>query len=270
MPKCSAFGSLNDAAARCAEVEFTIGRIKSSVSLGGVAKAVFPNSEATPLEDLNPDSPLSLQWESAFFYGENSVWGPITATLRPDNSTVNLEQSFVQPVTPETEVDRSFFPALSRNFFHFRFDMSRLGLSFTTTQPIINEAVINTIPPFNVTYNLVGRNTLELLRSNSGFMRRVTPPVVLESCRVKLMELRDVRVALQILRQGDNEISFEATVTNETTERKITATWLIWPRPELPVRQSLGVFTIERGRPHRFRFTVPRDIFLSNDGLLCQ
>lgn len=267
-----AIGMLEESAVRCAEVQVDIFGVKRRVYLGGVAKAGFPDLTQAQMGALLPGQALRVQWEAAVFHGNDGLLGPVTATLRNPDTVGAIPASEVRslaatPADAAGAPPEGFFPAVSRNFFQWRFHLPRFGLVMDSQAPLINEATIDQIPPYRSVYQLVQPVELRSVRARSGRLARAvtalrgrSPTVVLESCRVKLMELAGVHLELRLVEEHVHSATFEMAVKNETTEPKVQLTWMVWPTPEDAVDGAMGVLRLDR-EPVTKRFSLPRDIF---------
>jgi hypothetical protein len=264
--------ALDQAAVRCAELLLDVRGNKFSVYLGGCAKARFMELD-DPDEAVtrDPSAELTVEWESAVFYGVDPVLGPIYAYLRPPSAAPQRPVSRVVSLAAREQpreagaAPGSFFPATNRNFFNFRIRMPRIGVVLDSQEPVVNSARITTIPPMNVEYKLEAPVEFEINRSRSNAIggaltNALTGKIVLEACRVKLLELQGLKCDIRLVSSDWDTSTFEIEVLNESTEDKVTATWMMWPRPEEETSDAEGVLQLER-EPVKSRIRVPRDLF---------
>jgi hypothetical protein len=226
-----------------------------SVGVGGMAIASFPGNEAVHPEALAKNTNVPLVWDSAIFYGEHWLLGPIVVKL-PTHTAAPSATGVVRSLQTET-----FFPALNRNTFNFQIELPRLGVLFTSKDPMVNEAQIQSIPPFQAEYKLVQplKYTATAAQRRTLFAT-IAGDIVLETCTVKLMELKNIQVVIKSAqRTSENDIIFEAEFLNQTTEENITVTWLLWPQPA-PPDSVIGSIKLDRTAKH-LQFTVPEKLF---------
>lgn len=275
MPVCAQMATLApgaqptmiDIAVRCAMVDLRVGGMRTRAHLGGVAVASFPGVEHIAIENLTPGGIFAVDWEDAFFYGEHGYLGPMHVRLRPKHmlpgvSTNGTVRSLAPAVdSPAAIPDRRFFPAVNRNEFYWRIGLPRFGLVLDSSEPLVNEATIQTVPPFEEAYRLVAPVVFRANLPRSAMLTRsVAPPITVESCSVKLQELRDLNATVVLASQTDHEATFDLMFRNESTEDNVLVSWVIWPRPEEVGHQAEG--TIRLGRtPASVALKLPRDIF---------
>ncbi len=269
---CAAFGDTEPSVgvARAALVELSIGDVTRTIPMGGVAVGDFPD---VPDGTIAPGGAINVNWVDAAFFGLDQELGPIYVSLKPEPgaSTSNgmvrslAAASTATPSSP-SDGDRAFFPAVNRNSLRFQISTPDFNnLVWESENPIVNEATITEIPPFETVYNLV--EPVEFFPSGDVVLPAgSTPPAVtIKTCNVKMMLLGGIKANVQRLSETDDTATFEATVENETDESEITATWMVWPRPEITVEVGegmMGVITIGK-EPFTFEFTVNRDIFFN-------
>jgi hypothetical protein len=252
-------------AVRCAEVVVRAMGVRRTIFLGGVAKSHFPERTAEQLLALNAGDAFSVVWQSAYFYGVDSVLGGVSVSLRQDGTFAAAPASMVRSLAKPHAVggapdDGSFFPATNTNHFMFRMHVPRLGAVFDSQQSLRNTATIHAIPPVGSVYELDEPVRFERNRARSSRRSTVAGSLVLESCRVKLMELGNLKVEVRLLGETSTSARFAFTMLNESTEDRVTATWLVWPRPEEPIPGAEGVVEMDRGAVE-FEATLPRDLF---------
>lgn len=272
MPKCaSALTAIaGESAARCAEVVVAFGGVRRTVYMGGVALADFPEVHGVPTDALAPGQSFAVRWSAAVFHGRDSVLGPLTATLRQANSELVASTGIVRSLASVAESGNdgnpSFFPAINRNSFFWRLVSPRLGLVFDSSEALENEATIHQIPPVGSVYQLVRPVTFTSVRSRAGILGRTlstvmtSPKIVLESCRVKLMELAGLEVSVDLENEFTHSAQFRLRITNRTAETNVTVTWMVWPPPEEGLESAMGVLRLGT-QPKAISITLPRDIF---------
>lgn len=266
-----AVAMLDQAAVRCAEVQLDIRGNKFTVYLGGCAKAHFDQiDDPRDAAALDPGTPLTVTWDTAVFYGSDTILGPVQAYLRPPSAIPPRPASEVVSRAREARLANpaapgEFFPALNTNFFDFRLRLPRVGITLDSREPLVNSAEIFQIPPMGVEYTLDAPVEFEVNRARSNaiagtFSNALTGKIVLESCRVKLMELEGIDCDIKLVGSDWDTATFEIEVTNRSTEDSVSATWMVWPRPEEESSDSEGVLQLGRD-PVRARISVPRDLF---------
>lgn len=269
MPACSnlqAFGGPGDTMVRCAELQIASSMGTHTVFLGGMAEATFPGIEERPLSSLQPGEFFTVQWRAAFFSGHHPVLGPVHATLRPQNAAPNPGFGEVASLAPQSgntgsQPGDEFFPALNKNTFMFRVTLPRLSLVLDSASPVVNQATIQNIPPVGAEYQMVQPVEFAANRARSASLTGLAGGTFkLETCRVKIMELKGISASLSLVSESDDKATFALRLVNESTEDNVDVTWLIWPRPEEPTRGSEGAASLTR-KPKTVRFTVARDIF---------
>lgn len=273
MPRCAQIGAaLEEAAVRCAEVQFRGPMGEYTVYMGGVAEADFPDVTDEQFVALGPGANLRVQWRRAFFYGVHPELGPVVAVLEPDAAGApaagagEVRSLAGAGGASPGDVAPGFFPAVNRNMLPFRLFLPNQNLTLESAEGgIVNEAVIERIPPFHVDYELVAPARYLARPGEVGDQEAgegAAPPgeVVIETCRVKLMEIQGLKTTLQLQSETDTDATFRITIQNESTEDEVEVTWLIWPRPEEAGDRAAGVIALTR-EPHTFDVTLPRDIF---------
>ena len=260
MPACASSMQLDEAMARCAEIVFSVAGVRMTASLGGAAKASFPTKSAAELAALNTPQHFSVEWEAAVFHGVHPVLGKITARL----IVYSLAQhpSFVRSVSiDQPSATPGFFPALNRNNLPFQIEIPRFGLVYRSDQAVINSSMIDRIPPIGSIYLLENRPIYSTVSTlSTSFLSVVSPSIKLESCRVKLMELQNLKVDLELKAQDQDSVTFSMTVKNDSTEDAVQVTWLVWPEPEEAADKASGSLELQRA-PVTANLTLPRNIF---------
>lgn len=254
-------------AVRCAMVNMRVRGIPIQANLGGVAVASFPEVTEVALADLEPGGTFGVEWDDAFFYGEHPMLGPMHVRLRANDmlpGTV-MTRGTVQSQAPGAGVlaspPASFFPAININSFYWRISLPRLGATMDSAEPLENSAVIDTIPPINSVYKLTRPVTFTVNRARSkSMLAKVVPEVVVESCSVKLQELKHLNTAILVDSDTPDKVTFRLLFKNESTEDSVTASWVIWPRPEEGLDRAQGSLRLGRD-PVTVTLALPRDIF---------
>jgi hypothetical protein len=270
---CALMGVLEDSAVRCAEVTINLSGIKRTIYMGGVAKADFPDVTDEQLATLVPGQHFSVRWHGAVFHGSDMLFGPVTASLRPPQTTGEIPSSEVRSLAPSPQSEDSqpsdvFFPAENTNYFMWRFSVPRFKIVMDSARSLVNTAIIENIPPYNSVYTLAEPVLFRSVRARSGGIVRAltamretaTPEAKLETCSVKLMELKGLHVDLQLIKEYTHSARFRARIENESSEPAVKLTWMVWPRPEEETTQSTGVVRL-RNNTAEVYFSLPRDIF---------
>lgn len=237
------------AAARCGSVMASLLGIRFSVPLGGFAEAYFPEKSDEELRALAPGETFGVVWERAVFYGYHWILGKVVARLGPGAKAAS-SASYVQGNSTSGAV--SFFPALNRNFLQFTLHIPRFGLYLESKDPVINSAEISELPPYGATYKL--ERPVRYKPKNAGPFAGMLATTI-ETCEVKLVELANLKVTLKESSRTASEISFIASVKNDTTEAKISVSWLIWPE-ESGAEDIKGSLDLSRVA-ETFTFSVP-------------
>lgn len=258
---CALNTMLNESAVRCAEVVLSVSGIRMTANLGGVAKASFPTKSTEELAELAAPDEFSVQWESAVFHGEHPILGKVTARLVDDVPTTG-QASFVRSAVLDAPAAAgAFYPALNRNLLPFQIEVPRLGLVFRSSEPIVNSAMIDQIPPIGAIYQIENRPRFLAARTlSTNILAAASPSIVVESCRVKLMELEGLRVELLLSRQDTESASFAMTVENHSSEETVRVTWMVWPEPEEGLHSASGSLRVGR-QPVTVTLKLPRNIF---------
>ena len=185
-----------------------------------------------------------------------------TSTSVPTKSAIPAASGTVRSLQPT-----SFFPALNRNSFNFEIRIPRFGLILTSDSPVVNQATISAIPPLHTEYRLEKRVAFGATRTRKSLSSRLLGDITLETCTVKLMELRNIKIELVVVRRTESEVEIKATVVNQTTENNISVTWLVYPRPSEIGRDDLmGSIDLSRA-PRTMRFRVPRLVLTTDHWL---
>jgi len=253
-----------DIAVRCAEVDIVMMGKRIKANLGGVAVAGFPDVEDVSVEDLRPGESFRVDWHDAFFFGEHSLLGPMHVRLRPiaqtpQTGTSGMVRSLAEQSSSGGPTEGAFLPAINRNEFHWRIRLPRFDLVLNNPTALVNEAVINALPPVEEEYNLVDPVTFKADIARSGPLARMTPEFEIETCRVKLQELKDLNTTVMVVSQTEDFVEFELLFKNESSEDNVEVSWMLWPRPE---EGENGQGTLKLGRdPVSKRVKLPRDLF---------
>jgi hypothetical protein len=91
-------------------------------------------------------------------------------------------------------------------------------------------------------------------------MRWLTPSVTIETCDVRLVVNEGLEAEIGVVRENWEEVVFNMTLKNVSSAENIEATWMVWPRPEIPVPKWNGVVRLRRDA-RSLQITLPRDIF---------
>ena len=243
----------------------SVGGIKRTVFLGGVADAWFPDRTPEQLANLPAGDTFGVRWEDAVFTGRDKYLGEITASLRPEPSggSSSFVRSLAAPTEGrESEAPEGFFPALNRNFLQFELHVPRIGAVLSSEKPIVNEAMITEIPPYGSIYKLVEpvefsvAATENLLRP----LAAVVPQVTIQACDVKLVIGDGLAPTLDVIEDDGDFVRFAAKVAKETDDPVEEYTWTLWPRPEITATEWKGV-RLMNNDVDEFEFRVKRDIF---------
>ena len=276
MPACPSMATLTPGGqetmvyqtVRCAMVNMRVSGVPVVAYMGGVAEASFPQVENVELDDLQPGTTFGVEWGDAFFYGEHLLLGPMHVRLRTGDAlpagvtTHGMVTSQAQAAPAGANAPPAgFFPALNVNSFYWRIELPRFGAVMDSEGALVNSAVIDTIPPFNTVYQLHDPVTFAVNRDKSyRFLSRAVPDVIIESCSVKLQELKHLNCTVVHDPEEDGEAIFQIYFKNESTEDSVLVSWMVWPRPEEGLDSAQG--TVRLGRdPKSVALRLPRDIF---------
>jgi hypothetical protein len=230
--------------------------------LGGVAKAAFAELPDQASLNTAPGTSLDVQWQEVFFIGYDPVIGPVQVELQQPGAA-GAAISTVQAVAESDTIGtRSFFPARNVNRFWFEIQAPRFGVAYRSSGVLENEATITSIPPWKTVYTLRnGPIRFQRTAQRRSLLSYVAAPEIqIEECRVKLMELENIDVDLSFVRRKGDFVTFQAVVTNKSTEENVGISWIVWPRPEETHDQSAGVARIGR-QSIDIEITLSRDIF---------
>lgn len=243
-------GVLQFGGPRCAALTVSSFGIRRTVALGGVANATFPGTSDEELARLRPSQELDVEWQAAEFYGRDLLLGPLFAVLSTGAGSVTSLAA--------DDAD-TFFPATNVNELRFKLLLPRFGIELTSQAAVVNSAQIDRIPPYDAVYELSEPVHYRVSRRRRGLVSRLAPSTVkLETCKVKLMELKNLDVKLEPLGQSDREASFELSMTNRTSESSVRVTWMVWPMPERHRLVCAGSLALGRA-PDSVRISLPRE-----------
>jgi hypothetical protein len=244
-------GTLQHGGPRCSSLTISAFGIRRTIAMGGVANATFPGTSEGELDRLRPPQKLGVEWQAAEFYGRDPLLGPLFAVLSTGTGSVT---SLAEGETSE------YFPATNINELHFKLLLPRFGIELASQAAVVNRAQIDRIPPYDAVYELDGPVHYRVTRRWRGLLSRLAPNAVkLETCKVKLMELKNLDVKLKPLGQSGGEASFELSMTNKTTESPVRVTWMVWPMPEKFRLSCAGSLALDRA-PHDLRISLPREV----------
>lgn len=246
-------GTLQFGGPRCSSLTVSVLGIRRTIPLGGVANATFPGTSEEEMGQLQPPQRLEVEWQAAEFYGQDTFLGPLFAVLsKGTGSIVSLSQ----------DAGDAYFPATNVNQLHFKLILPRFGIELSSKVPVVNRAQINRIPPYDAVYELDGPVEYRVSRRRRGPLSWLAPRAVkLETCKVKLMELKNLDVELRPVDQSKREASFDLSMTNRTTEPRVRVTWMVWPIPEDYRLLCAGSVALDR-EPHSIRISLPREVLV--------
>jgi hypothetical protein len=81
---------------------------------------------------------------------------------------------------------------------------------------------------------------------------------IVEKCSVKLVELRNIRVELVETARSQSDVSFRATLSNDTSEDVLGLAWMVWPEDGGADRLK-GTVTLSRATTD-LQFSAPREV----------
>lgn len=236
---------------RCAGLTVSAFGIRRTVALGGVANAEFPGTSDDDMARLQPPQELEVEWQAAEFYGHDPLFGRVFVVLSTGRGSV---------ASVSRNAGDEFFPAINVNKLDFKLLLPRFGVELHSELPIVNRATIDRIPPFDAVYKMDAPVEYRVSRRWRGLLSRLAPRTVkVEKCKVKLMELENLDVALEPVDESGGEASFDMSITNRTSEPRVRVTWMVWPMPENHRFTCAGSVALDR-EPHSVRLSVPREI----------
>lgn len=244
-------GILQFGGPRCSSLTVSAFGMRRTIAMGGVANATFPGTSEEELSQLRPSQKLNVEWQAAEFYGRDLLLGPLFAVLSTGTGSVTS--------LAEGELD-PYFPATNANELNFKLLLPRFGIELTSQAAVVNRAQINRIPPYDAIYELDRPVHYRVSHRSRGLLSRLAPSAVkLETCKVKLMELKNLHVELKPLGQSEREASFELSMTNQTTESPVRVTWMVWPMPEEFRISCAGSLVLDRAS-RSLRISLPREV----------
>ena len=245
------------AAVRCGALQIRCLGIRRQVALGGVAEAYFPDRDQAGMDRLRPRDTVRVVWEKAVFHGADSFLGRITARLLPAR-TGEMPASLISSLSQVP--GGSFFPAISRNYLMFQITVPRFNLVFESKEPVVNSARIDKLPPYGAVYSLEGQVRFQAV-AGSGWWRHLLKTITIEKCEIKLVELQNIRIRIEVINQSREVVTFRLNFLNETSESNIGVAWLVWPEPVSSAGTS-GVIDLARDEKSIVA-EMNRDIFAS-------
>jgi hypothetical protein len=244
-------GILKFGGPRCSSLTVSAFGIRRTVAMGGVANATFPGTSEEELSQLRSSQKLDVEWQAAEFFGRDLLLGPLFAVLSTGTGSVTS--------LAEGEAD-PYFPAINANELNFKLLLPRFGVELTSQAAVVNRAQINRIPPYDAIYELDRPVHYRVSRRSRGLLARLAPSAVkLETCKVKLMELKNLHVELKPLGESEGQVSFELSIINQTTESSVRVTWMVWPMPEKFRISCAGSLALDRS-PRNLRISLPREV----------
>lgn len=204
-------------------VDVIFAGVRFPLSFGGLTEPFFEDAYRTNNNgaDLHPDTILRVRWKRLEFFSQHPVLGRIEIKMITEKSTGRvqslarskpmLETSWLQD-TPMS-MSKEFFPAANENRLYFRISLPRFGLEFENTEPVVNVALIEQIPPVSTLYKL--QAPVKFKATNRLFPLSLT----LEKCRMAMAILRDVKLDLESLtKTGEWTSQLVVRAKNESSE----------------------------------------------------
>jgi hypothetical protein len=213
-------------ASKTMTVDASIAGMRFPLSFGGLTEPYFEDAYRTSNNgaDLHPDTILRVRWKRLEFFSEHPVLGRIEIKMITDKSTGRVQSlARTRPVLTTNWLNDAlpppgtgFFPAVNENRLYFKISLPRFGLDFENSEPVVNGAVIDQIPPLSTLYRLQGP---VVFKSTS----RLAPlSMTLEKCRMAMAVLRDINLAVEsLVKTGETTSRLTVLAKNESTEKHV-------------------------------------------------
>lgn len=249
------------AAARAGALSARIGVLpflKLKLDFTGTGVAEIRDDQLSSLAaGTGPNDTVPLSWIRNVFVGEHWLLGRFRIDLdrdRPSHGTVSKFRSEGQTTT-----------ALNRNEFNFVFQFQRIPrLKFTTKEPIVNEAEIQSIPPMGSVYSIPAENTRVMFGRKTTGEPNITN-LDFDYCSVTVFPERNVDVEIIDISISELIAKVRIRITNQTNST-IRSTFFIVDHemgisvkddgvffsisPQSSVDQSFEVHAISRGNSY--------------------
>jgi hypothetical protein len=247
-------------------VELNVRGVTKTLYFGGVAEAYFPDRTDDDLRSLKPSDEFGLVWSDAAFFTQDLLLGPVHAQLlrgaaSPTTSGRVRSLAAAAPVGALAAEGVDFFPAVNTNELHFEFLLPRLQLNFRSVGAIVNSATIKQIPPYGTVYRLVRPARLASQARSSRFMSALVGETEIQTCNVKLHIAGGIELDILDVKDGPMSVQFSLSAKNVTQSPTLTASWMVWPRPDPSFTHPVGSVELPQGKEIRFAVSAQRDIF---------
>lgn len=227
MPRCRSFESLEGRSFditgdyglyccgnRTGNITIQKGLLQFNLNLGGLYDTNITTSEGTELlEDIPLDfnhQNIHMEWTKATFYGKHWFLGEVIVELAPQGAISNF--------SPASEIQSTFFPATNENQFYFRIRLPRFGREYINSNPLVNRAIINSIPPVNAVYSLSEpvrfQNPI-----NPGDWTNIT------KCYVMIPDQQWIQIDVVSIIHDQNHYHVIATLENQSPKDSVIAYW---------------------------------------------
>lgn len=274
-------------AARKASLTIRLDQISTPINilLSGVAVASFPEHLENEIENLDVQEEVSVQWGDVQFAGKSDILGEIHASLQNvigTSPSTGIVRSLARDNNANTGIDNStnsFFPAINTNSFNFKIRVPRFGLEYRTQEPLINEAEITQIPPYDSVYSLKNKIKFKSITSPESFLdtakrsltkafsnlfssvsSRTAGEISIETCNVKFVLPGGLSGEVQLISDNFDTSEFQVTLENDSEFKDLMCSWMIWPKPEVQNKSNVGFIKLKTAQK-KFNITIPRDIF---------
>jgi hypothetical protein len=167
--------------------------------------------------EIPADATLEVVWRDGHFLGRHWLLGEIRADLSTEGPTVS--RGVLQALHAGAGPKR-FFPATNENQLWFVFGLPRFRITLAHTEPVINRADINGIPPYEILYPLREPVTLRSVRWRWLKFR-------IASCVVKTMAEEGLRANVIDIRRRGNDAIVVVNVTNVSAADEIDVVWSV-------------------------------------------
>ena len=81
----------------------------------------------------------------------------------------------------------------------------------------------------------------------------------IEKCNIKLLEIKNIQLTYNVISETDNDVSFDFTAVNNTSEPEIEVTWMVWNRFQIDVDDLIGSIRMKK-TPVKFSVVIPKKI----------
>lgn len=248
------FGANACAAARAGEALMRVSFAPAPIEISfiGTGTANVPANAARMFDAIPDAESFTMQWLSNKFVGHHWLLGDFS---------IDLFQGARSTGTIEKTVDAQ---VINRNSFFFDFKFKRFPrLNMRNTVPIVNSAVIQTIPPVGSVFEIEGQTRIDFLRGDQRLMDDGRPSnvtVEFDRCAVTVFPARNVDMAIKSSVRSGARYDVIVNVRNTSPNRGRFAYFNVIHFDGLTPSSDYGFMTLDAGADTDIRFSLESSV----------